>query len=290
MAVEVAVLGYASADRAVAVPALPASESTAIVRRRLSRPWPRLGGCGPQIARRLALEGVAAACVSWVAADEPGGRLRADLREAGVDIGGVALAGTRTAESFIAYADDGGSVCFFDPGDGRPTGLDAAQRDAVAAAATVCLTVAPREATRDALACVAPGARVVWSVKADADAYPPELVAALLARADVVALSRGEVAFLERQAPGLQPAPHTLVIETRGTAGVRFTHRGEDAVAPVDAVPAADTTGAGDALVAGVVAHLIRRPEDTAGAVRAGVRSSRALLAGRVEEEVAPTP
>ena len=50
MAVSVAVLGYASADHCVAVDALPAPDATAIVRRRLSRPWPRLGGCGPQIA------------------------------------------------------------------------------------------------------------------------------------------------------------------------------------------------------------------------------------------------
>ena len=58
MAVDVAVLGYASADRSVAISALPAPDATAIVRRRLSQPWPRLGGCGPQIAAQLARGGV----------------------------------------------------------------------------------------------------------------------------------------------------------------------------------------------------------------------------------------
>ena len=50
VAVESPSLGYASADRSVAVDALPAPDATAVVRRRLGRPWPRLGGCAPPIA------------------------------------------------------------------------------------------------------------------------------------------------------------------------------------------------------------------------------------------------
>ena len=126
----------------------------------------------------------------------------------------------------------------------------------------------------------------MWSVKADADAYPPDLVAALLDARRRGRLARGERAFLERQAPGAHRAPDALVIETRGrrrrALGVARPSSADVAVEPVRT---ADTTGAGDAFVAGAVAHLTRRPEDAAGAVQAGVRASRALLADRGEEE-----
>ena len=228
--------------------------------------------------------------MSWVADDDNGRALRAELRDAGVDVAGVAIAGTRTAESFIAYDPGGRSLCFYDPGDGRPRGLGAEQRDAIAAAAVVCLTVAPREATRDALACLRPDARVVWSVKADADAYPPELVAALLDTR-----RRGRAGPGRARVPGAPGAGPRTGAGRAGDRDARHRRRAlvlarpSSAVAAVEPVRTADTTGAGDAFVAGAVAHLTRRPEDAAGAVQAGVRASRALLAGRGEEEEAQT-
>lgn len=276
----VVVLGYASADRTVAISRVPAPDETAIIRRRLSRPWPRLGGCGPQIAAHLARQGVEAAALTWVADDEPGRRLRAALAEAGVELGGVAVGGSRTAESFIAYDPDGRSLCFFDPGDAGGA-LGAAQRELVASAATVVLTVAPSAATRAALDAAAAGARVVWSVKADADAYPPELVAALLGRADVVALAAGERGFLD----GAQPRPGALLLETRGAAGVHWRRDEASGDVPVEPVATADTTGAGDAFLAGALAHLLERPDDAAGAAEAGARAGRALLVAREREE-----
>ena len=47
-------------------------------------------------------------------------------------------------------------------------------------------------------------------------------------------------------------------------------------------IPVADTTGAGDELVGASLARLLHDPSDSAGAVRAGVAASRALLASRV--------
>jgi sugar/nucleoside kinase (ribokinase family) len=279
--VAVAVLGYASADHCVAVRALPAPDTTAIVER-LSRPWPRLGGCGPQIALRLARLVVPVSCLTWVAPDAVGSELLAQLQASGARTDAVVVAGRRTAEAYIAYDDQGRSVCFYDPGDAHGEGLTDAQRDAVAEASVVCLTVAPASATREALDAVSADALVVWSVKADPDAYPPELADQLLERADVVAWAEGERSFVRGA-----PRPDALVLETRGARGVawrRGERSGEQAVAPVWV---ADTTGAGDAFVAGVIAQLVRDPDDAPAAVAAGIDSSRALLEERGREAMA---
>jgi ribokinase len=278
----VSVLGYASADHCVQVEALPAPDATAIVRRRLSRPWPRLGGCGPEIAAHLASAGIAAAALTWVGRDEVGRALLGQLEAAGADTAGVVVDGARSPESFIVYDDAGRTACFYDPGD-TPPALTSRQRELVAAAELVCLTVAPAEATAAALEAIAPDARLVWSVKADADAYPRPLVERLLARADLVAMSAGERAFVA----GSQPREDAIVIETRGADGVRWSHRGRSGDVAVERVAVHDTTGAGDALVAGVIAALLRDPEDVPAAVAAGIESSRALLERRGREEEA---
>jgi ribokinase len=281
----VTVVGYASADRSVLVDAFPAANGTALVRRRLSAPWPRLGGCGPQIAGRLAVAGVPVDCVTWVADDGLGRAVLAQLERDGAGTTGVLVAGSRTAESFIVYDAGGASACFYDPGDAHRDGLTARQRVQVARAELLCLTVAPAGATRAALEAVAPDARVVWSVKADPDAYPPELVARLRARADVVAFSAGERAFVTAGAGEGGGRPGALEIETRGADGVRWTRGGESGCEPVRPVAVSDTTGAGDALVAGVIAQLLRDAEDVAAAIAAGIESSRGFLERRGREE-----
>jgi len=279
--VSVAVLGYASADHCVAVDALPAPDATAIVRRRLSRPWPRLGGCGPAVAAHLAAAGIGAACLSWVADDEVGHALLAQLEASGADASGVVVGGARSPESFIVYDARGHTACFYDPGDATPSELTPAQRELLGVAGLVCLTVAPAAATEAALDAASPDARVVWSVKADPDAYPPALVERLLARADLVALSAGERPFLD----GRAPRHDAIVIETHGADGVRWEHRGREAHVPVLRIAVHDTTGAGDALVAGVIGQLQRDAEDVRAAVAAGIESSRSLLERRGREE-----
>jgi sugar/nucleoside kinase (ribokinase family) len=287
MALNVAVIGYASADRAVAVDALPAADTTAVVRRRLGSRWPRLGGCGPQIALGLARAGVTTSCLTWLADDAVGAELHAQLREAGADTRGVTVSGTRTAESFLVYDPAGHGLCFFDPGDANLDGLGSVQREIVAHADVLCLTVASAPATRDALAAASRAARVVWSVKADPDAYPPDLVGELLTRAEVVWHSAEEAAFLAEAeaAAGVAPRSDALVIETQGAEGVRWRRDQQHGHQRVPPLSVSDTTGAGDAFVAGSLARLLVEPMDHTGAVRAGVAASRALLEAREKEE-----
>jgi ribokinase len=283
--VTVAVIGYASADRPVAVDVLPAPDTTAIVRERLGPAWPRLGGCGPQIAAGLAARGVDARCITWLADDEAGRYLRHRLEESGADVGGVDMGGRRTPESYLVYDRDGRTLCFFDPGGASPDRLTAAQREIVADAEVVCLSVAPAAVSRVALRLAGETARIVWSVKADPDAYPTDLAGELLGRAEVVWHSEKEATFLAGRVPGGSKRSDALVIETRGAAGAGWRRGSESGREGAEPVNVSDTTGAGDAFVAGSLTHLLDHPTDSAGAVRAGIAASRMLLESRASGE-----
>ena len=157
----------------------------------------------------------------------------------------------------------------------------------MAASRLVCLTVAPAAVTAAALDRLAPEARLVWSVKGDPDAYPEALVARLLRRADVIALSEGERPFLARHAAGRRPREDALVLETRGPRDVTWRRGGDGGHVAVEPLAVTDTTGAGDAFVAGVIAELRRDDNDPVAAVAGGIAASRALLQSRQQDEVA---
>ena len=69
------------------------------------------------------------------------------------------------------------------------------QRVLLGEAEAICVTVGPTKATWETLRLARPDAALVWAVKADPRAVPPDLAAALAARADVVIFSRGEAEF-----------------------------------------------------------------------------------------------
>ena len=105
----------------------------------------------------------------------------------------------RTPICILATQPDGGCHCFYHPSLSEPIPLDEGQRELVAAADMVCVTVGPETATREVLAAAAPHATVVWAVKADPRAVPPDLAAALAMRADIVVSSRREAGFRSRR-------------------------------------------------------------------------------------------
>lgn len=289
----VAVVGYASLDRAMALSAPPGPSGTALVRRRLSRPWPAPGGLA-HLSIAMAEAGVRTEAISWVGHDADGERYRAELRRRGVGVDGIVAGGTRSPSTYLFYGPDGSTTCVYDPGDHEPGGLTPRQRRALGASAWVCLMVSPRAAVLDVLDVLdaAPErARLAWTVKADPDAFPPEVVRRILARASVVTFNTAERDFVARAVaprPLTEAAPDAVLVETGGAgASVRFrAGRGAGPVAgtrrvvPVDV---ADTTGAGDVLCGGLVAHLFHAPTDVAGAVDAGIAAAARLLGARAQ-------
>jgi ribokinase len=285
----VAVVGYASLDRAMALSTAPGPAGTALVRRRLSRPWPAPGGLA-YLAATLATAGIAAEAVSWVGRDDDGTSYTAELRRRGVGVRGIAAGCDRTPSTYLFYSPDGGTTCVYDPGDQHPERLNEGQREVLAGSTWVCLMVSPRGVVTDVLDGLDPTANLVWTVKADPDAFPPELVRRILARADVVTFNAGERAFLERAAgPGglaAAAAPDTLLVETSGGATVRYwTGAGTPVTRTFTPVDVADTTGAGDAFCGGLVARLLRRPGNVAEAFDAAIEAATGLLRARAASD-----
>ncbi len=274
---KIVVTGYASLDYAVRLDSPARPDRTATI---LSRPreWPRLGGSPAYVSAALAGAGVGGATpVSWVGDDAEGRRYRDALARLGLATEGVRTRPGRTPVCLLAYQPDGGCLCFYDPGLAGPIELDATQRALIPAADALCVTVGPAEATREALALARRQAKVVWVVKADPRATPPDLAAALARRADVIVHSRGEAPFVA--AAGASSA---IRIETRGTEGVAIHAGGVVEIAPVEPIEAEDATGAGDTWVGGFLAAWIGRGSSLAAAARAGQESVRAMLAARI--------
>jgi ribokinase len=289
--VKVVVTGYAGLDHVMRVGALPRKNQTSIVEGRLSHAWPRQGGCAPNVARGLTAARISTELVTWLGDDADGERYLRDLRAEGVGTLGVSIReGEHTASTYLFYAADGGSMCFYDPGGVRSLGLSEEQQRLAVEADWLCVTVGPRGVSEDLLEAVPEGVRIVWSVKADPDAFPPAVVRGLLARSVAVVFSHGERPFLEQSVAPEDPlslvTDGALLVETRGEGGVSVLAGEDEHYYPVEPVPVTDPTGAGDAFVAGMLARLVHRSDDHEGAVLGGIEAAGRFVDNRAREHV----
>jgi ribokinase len=279
----IVVTGYASLDYAFRLDRAPQADATATI---LSRPieWPRLGGSPAYVTRALVAAGIAnAKPVTWIGEDADGARYSAELAGHGIALDGIALRPGRTPVCILGYQPDGGCHCYYDPGLDKPLTLDSRQRELIAAAQWVCLTVGPAEATAQALAAARSEAQVVWAVKADPRAVPPDLAGAIAARADIIAWSRGEASFVDGALAIAPTGRPRLLVETRGRDGVALRLDGREEIIRVEPLAVEDATGAGDTFLGGMIAALIVDRQDLAGAVAAGARAAKAMLMARAE-------
>jgi ribokinase len=255
---------------------------TTLVRRRLSDPWPSAGGIA-HAARALAAAGQDVHAVTWVGTDGPGEQYVERLSSHGVHTAGISTDGARTPSCYLFYGPDGETVVVYDPSGRSESSLTGRQREIVAGCDWICLLAGPRPATLEVLDLLEDHQQLAWAVKADPNAYPPDVVHRILARAGVISFSAGERAFLDGPAASLRghTRPDALLCETHGPAGVRFW-RGvlHDAV-PGEEIDAVDTTGAGDTFLAATVASLVERPAATRAAVERGVEAATGLLRER---------
>jgi ribokinase len=281
----VAVLGYASMDYSMECDEFRAAAGTTLIKRRLSDPWPSVGGIA-HTACCLAAAGHQVHAVTWVGPDEPGKEFIDQLAAHGVDVSGIATDSTRTPLCFLFYGPDGETVVVYDAGELATGGLTGKQRDIVAGCDVVCLMVGPRPANLEMLDMLRDDQQLAWGVKGDGDAYTPGVVHRILARASVVSFSARERVFLDRiVAPRTlreRTMPDALLAETHGPAGVQIWRGDEHYMIPVTEVDAVDTTGAGDVFFAGVVAALLEHPDEAKQAAERGVEAATGLLLGRL--------
>jgi ribokinase len=278
----IVVTGYASLDYVVRLDSAPKPDRTATILSR-ARNWPRLGGSPAYVAAALVAGGARdAAPISWVGDDAEGARYRDAVAALGVRTDGIRVRPGRTPICILAYEPDGRCHCLYDPGLTAEADLDEGQRALIAAAKAICVAVGPMKATWEALRLARPDAMLVWAVKADPRAVPPDLKAALAARADIVVFSQGEAGFAaEASVTAIKPGRRRIDIETRGRNGVAFMRDGAASVFPVAPTEVEDSTGAGDTFIGGFLAAWMKTadPEES---VRAGVAAARALLVSRI--------
>ncbi len=279
------VTGYASLDYTLRLDRAPEPDRTATILSRAEE-FPRLGGSPAYVAAAMHQGGTTdVAPITWVGDDAAGVRYREAVEELGLPAVGIGIRPGRTPVCILAYEPAGGCHCFYHPSLAEPIDLHPSQRILISAADLVCVTVGPEQATRQTLALARPDATLVWAVKADARAVPPDLAAALAARADIVVSSRGESAFVRAAYAAAGRVDRAqLRIETRGGEGVATVGDGAEVFIPSEPVAAEDSTGAGDTFLGGFLAAW--RAGGARPAIEKGMAAARALLASRARREI----
>jgi ribokinase len=277
----IVVTGYAGLDYVVRLDSAPEPDRTATILSRAVE-WPRLGGSPAYVAAALVAGGAPDAVpISWVGDDAEGARYRDAVAALGVRTDGIRVRPGRSPICILAYEPDGRCHCLYDPVLTAEADLDEGQRALIAGAKAICVTVGPTKATWETLRLARSDATLVWAVKADPRAVPPDLAAALVARADIVVSNQGEAGFAaEAYAKAGKPVRRRIEIVTHGRKGVVFVRDGRVNVVSIAPVEVEDSTGAGDTFIGGFLAAWMKTA-DPDEAVRAGVRTVVALLVSR---------
>lgn len=283
---QVIVSGYASIDEAYTVSRLAGAAQTGIIFGSV-RPDTRPGGCGPNTARALARLGVTSGVVTWLGDDPQGRAFLSGLEVVGVDVTGVEVGHGPSPRSLLIYDPNGDAACYFHPSGSASQQISPALLQQLAHAQWLAITVGPRPLAEQLLDGRGPATRLAWNVKADPNAFPPELCRRLIA-ADLVCLNRGELAFVA-DALQLASAAGPMILVERGARCVVLT-RGADGYSvatadgiverTVEAMAEADPTGAGDAFFAGVLAGLVRG-QGPVEAAAMGAQTAADFLAAR---------
>lgn len=275
-----AVTGYASLDYALALSGQIAGDRTTLIEHRDAENWPRIGGCPAYLAMAAARQGVKASPVSWIGADDLGRIYLEGLTKAGVGTEGVErLDEPKSPMSVLAYQADGSCACLFDPAFSGREALSDRQREVIATASHLCVSVGPSQILEPVLACRAVNARLYWVLKNDAHAFPDALARRLSAEADVIFCSRSERPMIGVTAKGV------VIVETRGAAEIHIEAGTKRTVLQVEPVSVHDTTGAGDSFAGGFIAAQMAGKTDPEAAARAGAKAARAMLQERSEKE-----
>lgn len=240
------------------------------------------GGAPANVAVGLARLGVSSAFIGKVGADSFGRFLAATLTQAEVDVKPLRVTDrARTALAFVSLANDGDREFLFYGGPSADMLLEVGDIDEAAIAAakilhfgSVSLISEPaRSATLHAVRLAHEHGRLVsydpnlrLALWPDADAARAGLRLGL-AHANIVKISEEEVTFLTGLADPVSGAralwhEHLMLMAvTRGAQGCLWVTADAAHAVPGFPAEAVDTTGAGDAFMAGLLAGLLSTPD-----------------------------
>jgi ribokinase len=257
--IEVAVLGVAAMDLVARVERLPEVDGIALARHVEEVP----GGSGANVAVGLARLGHSVAFLGKVGDDARGRELLKAFEREAVDIRGLRVAqGQPSAACFVAVSEKGERLIVALGGVGaleRPEELAA---DLLREARIVYISDLVGEVARRAVHLARQGGGMVYfSPGGVTSGLGLVALHPLLAEVDVFVGSRSDLSrLLGESRPGdaareVLEAGAAVVVETLGAQGARLLARGEERWVPAFEVdPVVDTTGAGDAFAAGLMA------------------------------------
>jgi sugar/nucleoside kinase (ribokinase family) len=263
MTLDLLATGYPSLDYICQVSHSPAVGETAIVRTPPSRYT--FGGCGANVAVGLARLGFRAGVAMVVGDDAPGRDYVAYLQRKGIDTREVIRwPDVGTSESRLYVNPEGEYQNFFYAG-----AADAWQGKltltSLAEARYALLTVGALHYNRQFVQLVLKaGIPLIWQLKPDVYAYPPEALTDLTRSSALLMMNRIEADYLIRtlgvsSAADLLSDETRLVVVTHGADGSRiFDQTGIHKVPAVPPAQLVDPTGAGDAFTTGFLAGWLQ--------------------------------
>ncbi|AGN00456.1 sugar kinase, ribokinase [Salinarchaeum sp. Harcht-Bsk1] len=240
----VLVAGHVNLDVTLLVDRLPAADEEAAIQERVRSG----GGSAANVATGLARLGVDARLLGSVGDDEPGRRVRERLGEHGVDVDPVVEAPGETSTKYLLVADEDVAMLGNDGVNEAVAPADLAP-GTVADVEHVHLT-GQRADTAERLARLAVDAGCSVSLDPGRRAGDRALDG-VADRADVVFGTDREIAALYGDDPTAAAGSERLVVATSGAGGARCFLGDETRAHPGFDVDVADTSGAGDAFVAG---------------------------------------
>ncbi|NPV56129.1 MAG: carbohydrate kinase family protein [Anaerolineae bacterium] len=257
----VAVLGAAAIDMIARVAEFPPADGIVIAEHSLVAP----GGSGGNVAEGLARLGYPVRFLGILGDDENGRLLLSAFREAGVDTSTTRIhAGGRSASCFIAVNPRGERLIFSLGGMALYENPEDIQPDWLQNVKILYLADAYPNVALAALNHLEPDARVVFNPGGLMTSLGMTELRPLLRRTQVLITNQVEAKALTgendidqaaRQMAGMGPA---VVIVTLGGQGSLLFTGGEITHHPgAPALKVVDTTGAGDAFSAGVVAGML---------------------------------
>lgn len=269
-AVKVFCIGYPSLDYLARIRSIAGVDETHIVEQRSGAPT--FGGCAANVAVGLARLGVPTGIGMSLGDDPEGKAFLVHLQRNGVDTSGITVDPGATARSHFFLDPTGRYYLFFDPGTSRE--WCPAAWDFQGAAWALLTVVSRRAAVSFAQAAAAAGVRLVWQLKKDRDAFPPDVVRTIFPLCSTVIMNRTESLYVQEclglnsEAEMLRLGPAHVVVTQGKDGAVVWGPSGAIAVPAVPAVMV-DATGAGDAFTAGFLWGLVRG-WDVAQAARGG--------------------
>lgn len=262
----VLISGYPSVDHILRVDRAPQEGETAIILDPPGIPRPTPGGCASNIAVCLTRLGIPAAPSLILGDDESGRQMSALLQAEKISTACLTLVpGGKTAETFLFISPRNSHQTFYFPGCADEDVEILIPQELIQSIQFAVITVANRRHTERFLQALEnSSAKLVWSLRNDPHAFPPELVKKLLERCHILVMNRHEQHNLMMWIG----TDHLQVLFERRIEAIIVTHGEEGSViywpnrvAKVPAVaPQAliDPTGAGDAYLGGLLSGLCR--------------------------------